>query len=446
MHVELDRLLDPKIDLQALRHASLASTVRRLVYGAIAGEGWPPTFSRVAADAALPPVRSENVYVHLPFCESRCPHCPYTAFVTAPERQSAYAATLDREIRRYLASPEVPEITSLYFGGGSPSLTPETAERVIDRLAPHLAERPEIGIEMHPRHVRAPLLAGLRDAGVTRVSIGVETLDPALLRLLGRRYAPPEALAAIATARDAGFECVDVNLIFGIPGQTARDAETDAIACLELGVDQISAYPLFSFPYTPLGRAIADGKIQPAGDATRLDAQRRVSAACRSRGLVRTSVWSFTRPGVAPYSTVTRDGYVGFGVGAGSSQDGELRFNTFSLDAYLATEPTRPALRLLPSERFRRAHWLYWQIYRTSLDPARYRALFARELDRDFGTILALLPLLGLARRDAAGVWALTERGAVWVHRVQALFSLAYIDELWARAQSEAWPDAVELR
>ena len=446
MRVEVGRVLDPQIDLQRLRHASFASTVRRSLYAVIAGDGWPPTFRHVPADLVLAPVRSENVYVHLPFCESRCPHCPYTTFVAPPERRRAYGTALDREIDIYLARADPPGIASLYFGGGSPSLTPEIVESVIARMRSHLAGRAEIGIEMHPRHVTAQLLARLRRSGITRVSIGIETLDAALLHLLGRRYTPADALSAIAAAREGGFECVDVNLIFGIPGQTPSDAETDTITCLELGVDQISAYPLFSFPYTPLGRAIAAGKIQPAGDGTRLDAQRRIAAACRSHGLVRTSVWSFTRPGVAPYSTVTRDGYVGFGVGAGSSQDGELRFNTFSLDAYLATDPPRPALRLLPSDRFRRAHWLYWQIYRTSLDPARYRELFGRDLARDFGKALALLRLLGLARRDGARAWTLTERGAVWVHRVQALFSLAYIDELWARAQSEAWPDAVELR
>jgi oxygen-independent coproporphyrinogen-3 oxidase len=237
---------------------------------------------------------------------------------------------------------------------------------------------------------------------------------------------------------------VDVNLIFGIPGQTPDAAEADARAVLELEVDQISAYPLFAFPYTPLGHAIADGRVRPVDDGTRLEAQRRVSAACRGAGLERTSVWSFTRPGVAPYSTVTRDDYVGFGVGAGTNVRGELRFNTFSLDAYITSAP-RPALELLPSERFRRVHWIYWQIYRTEVDPARYRALFGRDLERDTAPLLPLLRLLDLARHDG-GVWRLTERGAIWVHRAQALFSLAFIDELWEKARDAAWPAAVQLR
>ena len=428
------------------RSSWLGAAARRLVFRLVVGDRWPPTLRAVASSEALTAIGSTNVYVHLPFCASRCPHCPYTAFVAAPATRAAYGEALRRELAAYLARNDVPQVTSLYFGGGTPSLTPELIEDVVRQVGPRLDAHAEVGVEVHPRDASAALLSRLRDAGVTRVSLGIETLDPTLLRLLGRRYTPDEALAAIATARHSGFECVDVNLIFGIPGQASESAAADAARCAELGVDQISAYPLFSFPYTPLGRAIADGRIRPAADRTRLAAQRRVSATCRTHDLARSSVWSFTRPGVAPYSTVTRSDYVGFGVGAGTSVEGELRFNTFSLEAYLASGPHRAALRLVPSDRFRRAHWVYWQIYQTRVDPRRYRERFGRDLDRDLGLPLAALRVLGLARRDADGVWTLTERGAIWVHRGQALFSLAYIDELWTRARDDPWPATVELR
>lgn len=432
------------VEPSAFRHSIVAAVARRLLYRLLVGDGWPPTLRATGGDG-LTPVVSPNVYVHLPFCETRCPHCPYTALVDTGRRE-AYGLALRRELMAYLARSNAPPIATLYFGGGTPSLTPELVESVLELVAGRLAPGAEVGVEVHPRDASRALLRRLREAGVTRVSLGVETLAPELLRLLGRRYTPEQALEAIDAARATGFECVDVNLIFGIPGQAADDAEADAERVLARGVDQISAYPLFAFPYTPLGRAIADGRIAPARDGTRLEAQRRISAACRRNGLERTSVWSFTGAGVAPYSTVTRDSYVGFGVGAGTSVDGELRFNTFSLDAYV--DPDRPmsALRLAPSEGFRRAYWTYWQIYRTELDPDRYRALFGRDLDRDAGLWLALLRALGLARHSSGGAWRLTERGAIWVHRAQSLFSLAWIDELWGRARLEAYPARVELR
>jgi hypothetical protein len=95
-------------------------------------------------------------------------------------------------------------------------------------------------------------------------------------------------------------------------------------------------------------------------------------------------------------------------------------------------------------ERLRRIHWLYWQIYRTEIDPERYRALFGRELARDFGGLLRLLSWTGFVRRNGSG-WHLTERGSFWSHRLQCLFSLTYIDELWQRCRAEAWPREVVL-
>lgn len=442
----LASFLDPPVDLQRLRASRPATLARRIAYRTLLGPGWPPTLRPVPAGAVLPRLVSPDLYIHLPFCGVRCPHCPYTTALDDPERRAVYAAALIRELDAYATGGDVPPASSLYIGGGTPSRTPELVELVLELIRPWLAPGAEVGVEVHPADAETDLLARLKTAGVTRVSLGIETLRPDLLRLLGRTYTPLQALAAIHRAKACGFDCVDVNLIFAIPGQSAEDAVRDAERCLELGVDQVSAYPLFTFPYTALGRRIATGDLRPVGDRRRLAAQRGIARACRRHGLARSSVWSFTRPGVAPYSTVTHDSYVGFGVGAGSKVDDEMRFNTFSFEAYVAADPPRPALRLVMDERATRTHWLYWQAYRTHLDPAAYRRRFGRELELDMGRWLTLLRVLGLARRHPGGDYHLTERGSIWVHRLQALFSLAYIDQLWGTARGDPWPDAVPLR
>jgi coproporphyrinogen III oxidase-like Fe-S oxidoreductase len=439
-------ILDPPIDLQRLRGSRSAALARRIAYRVLVGSGWPPTLRPIPPDATLPRLVSPDLYVHLPFCGARCPHCPYTTALDDPERRAVYAAALIRELDAYASGGDVPPASTLYFGGGTPSRTPELVELVLELTRPWLTPGVEVGVEVHPADATPEQLTRLATAGVTRVSLGIETLRPDLLRLLGRTYTPLQALAAIHRARACGFDCVDVNLIFAIPGQSAADAVHDADRCLELGIDQLSAYPLFTFPYTALGQRVATGALRPVGDRTRLAAQRGIARACRRHGLVRSSVWSFTRPGVAPYSTVTHDSYVGFGVGAGSRVDDEMRFNTFSFDAYVAADPPRPALRLVMDERATRAHWLYWQAYRTRLDPAAYRRRFGRELEGDLGGWLALLRVLGLAHRLLDGGYVLTERGSIWVHRLQALFSLAYIDQLWGLARRDPWPGPVPLR
>lgn len=234
---------------------------------------------------------------------------------------------------------------------------------------------------------------------------------------------------------------MDVNLIHGIPGQDPTAAIADAQRLLHEGIHQLSAYPLFGFAHTPLGE---QGGIGPAGDRDRLRAQRGIARVCRDAGLARTSVWSFTRPGVSPYSTVTHEDYVGFGAGAGSKVDGVFWFNTFDVPAYIACETPRPALVLEVGERLRRLHWLYWALYGTQVPAARYRALFHRAVDADFGWLLGALVTSGFARRVPDG-WTVTERGAIWGHRLQALFSLSCIDTLWTRCQGEAWPREVAL-
>lgn len=428
-------------DYLTLRHGLPARWLRAGLSRWLAGrEGWPLVFRAPSAECE-PQGVSPNLYVHLPFCRQICPHCPYNHALLHPELVAAYGEALEQELLAYLGQSSLPQVETLYFGGGTPSQTPELIERVMAMVRSKLAADAEIGVEVHPADASPALLERLREAGANRISLGIETLRPDLLQALARRYTPGAALEALRAAIALDFTCVDVNLIHGIPGQSLEDAKVDAQRCVEIGADQISAYPLFGFAHTPLGR---NGKGKPAGARLRLRAQRAVSRVCREGGLVRTSVWSFTRAGILPYSTVTHESYVGFGAGAGSKVDGIFWFNTFFVMAYANSQKTRPALVMLAGEQLLRLHWLYWAIYRTRIDAARYRELFGSDIEGDFGLLLRLLCAGGLMRRDRAG-WTVTETGAIWVHRLQSLFSLTYIEGLWHRCQSEPWPLEVVL-
>jgi oxygen-independent coproporphyrinogen-3 oxidase len=437
---------DARIDYQRLRHTGVARLVRGAVARAIVGrDAWPVVFEAPVAAGEVSTGTSPHLYVHLPFCRQICPHCPYTKTLRDASLEDRYARALVREVRSYLARTDAPPVRSLNFGGGTPTATPDLIERVVELVRPHLVDGAEIGVEVHPADAGAALLARLHALGVTRVSLGIETFREDLLRTLARRYTPEQAEGAIRRARDAGFECVDVNLIFGIPGQQSDETAEDARRCLALGVDQISAYQLFTFVHTALGRRVRHGRFPVAGDRSRLLAQAQLTDACLEAGLVQTSPWNFTRPGIAPYSTVTHEDYVGFGAGAGSKVGGVFWFNTFSVDAYANAATHRPALVMQAGDRFRRAHWLYWQLYRLSVEPAEYRARFGRDLEADFRVLLRTLRTLGMVRRTGDG-WRVTRFGSVWMHRFQQLYSITYIDEIWERCRGEAWPQRVVLR
>jgi len=438
-------IFDVHIPFQLIRHSALAQRARQgIYYLAIGKEGYPFVFNHVAEGEEAPYPTSPNLYVHIPFCRSLCAHCPYNKIVFREASYRPYGAAIERELAQYLARPDVPLIQTLYFGGGTPSMTPDLIEQVIALTRHRFAEQVEIGVEVHPHDATPEQLARLKRSGVNRISLGIETFQEELLRILGRNYTASQAEQAIQHARQAGFDCVDVNLIYGIPGQRPENALADVNRCIALGVDHLSAYPLITFEHTHLGKLVAEGKLREYGDRQRARTQRAIARACLAQGFARTSVWSFTRAQSSAYSTVTRESYIGFGAGAGSKVDGEFWFNTFSVGEYNKLARHRPAIRLQTSDQFRRLHWLYWQIYRTRIDPQQYAATFQRDLMADFWLALGGMRLLGWTQRRGSDI-VLTDRGARWSHRLQMLFSLTFIDDIWTQCQKEPWPDRIVL-
>jgi oxygen-independent coproporphyrinogen-3 oxidase len=256
----------------------------------------------------------------------------------------------------------------MYFGGGTPSMAPETIKKIINVVRPYFAKKVEIGIEVHPKDASVNFFQKLKKYGVNRISLGIETFKEELLREIGRDYTSKEAKLAIINAQKVKFECTDVNLVYGIPGQKIQYSIDDIKECLDLEVDHLSAYPLITFEHTPLGKFVRQGKFREYNDKNLSLIQNEISKLCISNGYRRTSVWSFTKKNSDGYSTVTRENYIGFGPGAGSKVNGIFWFNTFSVDEYIKLKHPRPSIILETTDEFRRLHWLYWQIYKTVID------------------------------------------------------------------------------
>ncbi len=433
------------IPFQLLRHSSLARFARRFIYSLAMGkDGYPFVFRQYEEGDELLRYGSPNLYVHIPFCRSLCVHCPYNKVVFREASYVSYRQALERELRCYLEQENITPIETLYFGGGTPSMTPELIEQVIMLARTHFTEDVEIGVEVHPRDATLERLEQLKSYGVNRISLGIETFQDSLLRMLGRNYVARQAEEAIACAKQVGFACVDVNLIYGIPGQEPQDSVEDVKRCIALGVDHLSAYPLITFEHTYLGKLIRAGKAREYDERQRARTQKAIAKVCLAHDFTRTSVWSFTRDHASTYTTVTRESYRGFGAGAGSKVGGEFWFNTFSVPEYNKLTRPRPAIRLQTTERFRRLHWLYWQIYNTRIDAQKYQEIFHRDVVKDFRLLLILMRSLGWIRREGP-VFAFTEEGARRVHRFQMLFSLTFIDDVWTQCQKEPWPRQIVL-
>jgi putative oxygen-independent coproporphyrinogen III oxidase len=217
-----------------------------------------------------------GVYVHVPFCASRCGYCDFNTY-TAGEGVSAdgYADTVLAELAlaaRVLPAP--PRVDTVFFGGGTPTLLPAAElARLLDGIDATwgLAPDAEVTTEANPESVQPTSLRALRAAGFTRISLGAQSTAPGVLALLDRRHTPGRAVAAAREARDAGFAHVNLDLIYGSPGETAEDFAGSLDAVLTAGVDHVSAYALIVEDGTRLAARMRRGELPYPDDDVAAD-------------------------------------------------------------------------------------------------------------------------------------------------------------------------------
>jgi putative oxygen-independent coproporphyrinogen III oxidase len=237
------------------------------------------TKSRPAEDKAF------GVYIHWPFCLSKCPYCDFNSHVRHAEiDETRFVRAFAAEIAATAARAPGRTVSTIFFGGGTPSLMrPETVGAILDTVAQHWAVAPdvEVTLEANPTSVEATRFAGYRAAGVNRVSLGVQALDDAALKALGRMHTADEALAAVAIARGA-FERYSFDLIYARPGQTAPAWRAELTRAIAEAAEHLSLYQLTIEAETPFAALHAAGKLAvPDGDHARelYDLTREVCAA-----------------------------------------------------------------------------------------------------------------------------------------------------------------------
>ena len=273
-------------------------------------------------NASGPPVADQfAVYVHWPFCQAKCPYCDFNSHVRrAPVDQARFAAALEREIA-WTAERQRGTVTSIFFGGGTPSLMEAaTVGRVLDAVARCWPVDPdaEVTLEANPTSVEAGRFRGYRAAGVNRVSLGVQSLDDASLRFLGRLHDAAEARAAVELARET-FPRLSFDLIYARPGQTVAAWTAELEAAIAFAADHLSLYQLTVEPGTPFHGLAARGRLvvpDPERAAELYEATARITAA---HGLPAYEVSNHARPGAESRHNLAYWRYAPYvGVGAGA--------------------------------------------------------------------------------------------------------------------------------
>lgn len=382
---------------------------------------------------------SLGLYVHIPFCKSICNFCPYCKELYSKEKCDRYVDALLREIHmvghRHHGRKKV---TSLYFGGGSPALAADRLGEIIKTLSQYFEITDGIGVELHPDNVTAAVLQTLKAAGVTRISIGIQSFQKCHQDVLGRAGLNRDHM--IAALKEVPFETVSMDLIFALPGQTFETLKADVDTAFASGANHVAIYPFIDFTFTasPVKAMEKDEK------RALLD---RITTYLLDKGYHRDSIWTFSSVQGAKYSSMTRETFLGFGCSATTLLRDQFKINTFHVEEYIRRIeenklPTSLTCRFTRHQRM--VYWLFWTAYSTHVSEADFEAFFGVPLKKEYGFELRLAKRLGFATEED-GVWSMTLKGAFYYHYYENFYTLAYIDKMWGIMRKEAFPTGIEL-
>ncbi len=366
------------------------------------------------------------LYVHIPFCRSRCTYCAFNTYAGLEALIPAYEEALGAEIR---AAPSVPAHT-VYFGGGTPSLLPpDTLARILERLRGRFLLPPdaEVTLEANPGTVDRAYLRTVRELGVNRLSLGVQSVHPDELRLLGRRHTWEEAVAAVEAARAAGLENVNLDLIYGLPGQSLAGWQETLKAAISLSPDHLSLYALTLEEGTPLQEQVARGALPPPDDDAAAEMYEWAEARLARAGYIHyeLSNWARSERHFCRHNLTYwyNEPYLGLGAGAASWWGGRRWTNVRHPEEYIRRQAAGEAVAEEVEEIPRRLEMGETMMMGLRLvegvSDARFRARFGIGLMEVFGAEVSRLAGQGLLEWDGQTA-RLTPRGRLlgnWVFR-----------------------------
>ncbi|WP_207712833.1 radical SAM family heme chaperone HemW [Desulfofundulus sp. TPOSR] len=349
-----------------------------------------------------------SLYIHVPFCIRKCRYCDFVSYAYDPEAARRYRVALLREMALYQErlAPQERRLQTIFIGGGTPTCLPEEdLAAILEGCSRYFQwlSGVEVTVEANPGTVDLPKLKALRYAGVNRLSLGVQTCSDRFLKLLGRVHDFTQAVEAVQLARRAGFDNLNLDLIFAIPGQTMADWQHCLDKILALQPEHISAYSLQIEEGTPLARAVAEGRVLPCDEETELAMYQEVINFLAARGYEHYEISNFARPGYRCRHNLTywhNEPYLGLGPAAHSYLGDGRFYNTGSLEEYEA-RLLSGELPVAGREKLSRATMMAETVFLglrliEGLDLEKFAARFGKNIEEVFGEQVKKLSSLGL--------------------------------------------------
>ncbi|RUM88506.1 MAG: coproporphyrinogen III oxidase [Thermodesulfatator sp.] len=376
------------------------------------------------------PEARAGLYLHIPFCRAKCPYCDFYS-VTRPPEETSYLAALLAEAKLWAEFwPEELPLETLYVGGGTPSLlSPRFYERLLEGLLPILPLAPrEMTLEANPEGLRFGYLKALRELGFNRLSIGAQSFSEKGLRALGRRHSPEDTRQAVEAARQAGFENLSLDLIFGWPGQDLHDLEEDLSAALALSPEHLSCYELTVEEGTSFYRLLQEGRLTLPPEDLLVAMHEMIPEILEAHGFGRYEISNYARPGFTCRHNLLYwhlKPYLGLGPAAASFFQGKHLRNPEDLEGYLRSLgegrlPVQVEEVLEEEAALKEALFLGLRLLE-GVDLEELSRRFGRDPAQLFASEISRLAALGLVHLEG-GRLKLTKKGLLLANQVQLHF------------------------
>ena len=370
-----------------------------------------------------------SLYIHIPFCLSKCHYCSFNSFISGQPLYGQYIAAVKSELLQLTAREPLLRLDTLFIGGGTPTCLPASLLLGLLRLCFSLfpaGPEAEISIEANPGTVDEKYLSQLLESGVNRLSVGVQSFNDGELGLLGRLHSRREACAAVAAAQRAGFTNINLDLMYGLPGQDAASWQRSLSTGLSLDPAHLSLYQLTIEPDTVFDRRVQEGSLVLPGEDEVLSMDALTADLCRASCFNRYEISNYCREGFQCRHNINywRNGtYYGVGAGAVSYQNGVREKRTPSPGQYVRlilgeNSAVTEKERLTREESFRET-----VIMGLRMDEGVSREALLHRYDIDlstyYGTTLEKLRLAGFVELTASHL-RISEKGFPLSNRIMA--------------------------
>ncbi|RJQ36639.1 MAG: coproporphyrinogen III oxidase family protein [Dehalococcoidia bacterium] len=348
-----------------------------------------------------------SLYIHIPFCRTLCPFCCFNRYLFAEDKARSYFKSLKKEVALY--KDRGFRFSSLYFGGGTPTILMDELGEFIAYLKENFAIK-EISLETTHREINHRTIEQLKQAGINRLSIGVQSFDDAISKSMGRAWSTGQEAGEKLLMAEGQFDTVNADFIFNFPGQTLKQFEADVLAFKEMKLDQATFYPLMPSPHkmSALERRFKFVDTSHEKDFYDILLRELYDGDYRA-----STAWCFSRgERMIDEYVIEFDDYVGVGAGSVGFLEGNFYVNTFSLERYarLIDEGRLPVVRWKKlSERESRRYYLLTKLFGMALDPTQFERRFGADIHRKLGLELAFFKMFGLVQED--GLIRVTRRG-----------------------------------